>query len=120
MTIDELWIVPGLMILFGAIMCLNPFSVQPIFGYKTRRAMENEVTWEYAQKKAGMIWMISGAVLCAILALLLQLQANAILRYYHWVELLVALVFPFAIVETMLKRRFPKTEEIEDIQKMAK
>ena len=73
-------IIPLTMILFGK-MFMNkpPRRINNIFGYRTKRSMMNEDTWEFAHKCIGKLWFRCGLILLpiSVLAMLSMLNQSA-------------------------------------------
>ncbi len=77
-------------------------------GYRTRRAMQSEEAWAFAQKTAGRLWITAGAAMLCVSAVLCVMV-------YHWMETAV-LYFVLAqaaltlgtvpLTERALKRKF--------------
>ena len=77
-------------------------------GYRTRRAMQSEEAWAFAQKTAGRLWMAAGAAMLCVSAVLCVMV-------YPWMETAV-IYFVLAqaaltlgtvpLTERALKRRF--------------
>ncbi len=74
-------IIPGV-ILFRGIWFLKkpPGKINWQYGYRTRRSVKNQETWEFAHRHCGRVWCIGGSVLMllAMLAMFLVLgQSNS-------------------------------------------
>lgn len=57
-------VIPLLMFGFGAYFRKNaPKEINPYFGYRTKRSMRNQETWQYAHKHCGIqlaVLIVSG------------------------------------------------------------
>ena len=54
---------PLMMVGFGWLFMKNPpKSMNPFFGYNTRRSMKNQDTWDFAQRYFGKLWFVFGLV----------------------------------------------------------
>ena len=50
-------LLPVIMICAGAALRRGKFStINPVSGYRTRRSMQNQQTWDYAQRECGRLW----------------------------------------------------------------
>ncbi len=57
-------IIPLLMVGFGAYFRKKcPKNINPSFGYRTKRSMRNQETWQYAHKHCGNLWFIIGLIM---------------------------------------------------------
>ena len=57
-------IIPLLMVGFGAYFRKNaPKEINPYFGYRTKRSMRNQKTWQYAHKHCGRLWFVIGLIM---------------------------------------------------------
>lgn len=62
-------LLPLIMIFFGRHFIKKaPNDINPIFGYRTKRSMQNKETWEFAHKHFGKIWFIAGLVMLPVSA----------------------------------------------------
>jgi len=79
-------------------------------GYKTKRASINRETWNYAQKYAGKVWIILGAVMLPIsLAVALYAADKGMSEGIDLVlgaAQLVLTGLAFIPIENALKKRF--------------
>lgn len=67
-------ILPLLLVGLGRSFQRNPpKKISPIYGYRTRRSMQNEETWLFAQRYAGGLWFRCGIVLLPVTALVMLL-----------------------------------------------
>ena len=56
-------ITPLLMIGFGLLFIKKPpRRVNSLYGYRTRRSMRNQDTWDFAHQYCGKIWLVCGLV----------------------------------------------------------
>lgn len=57
-------IIPLLMVGFGAYFSKNaPKEINSYFGYRTKRSMRNQETWQYAHKHCGKLWFVIGLIM---------------------------------------------------------
>ena len=50
-------LIPVIMVCAGAALRRGKFStINPVSGYRTRRSMQNQQTWDYAQRECGRLW----------------------------------------------------------------
>ena len=75
-------IIPLLMFGFGAYFRKNaPKEINPYFGYRTKRSMRNQETWQYAHKHCGRLWFVIGLIMlfssyAAMVVMLLTLSRD--------------------------------------------
>lgn len=75
-------IIPLLMFGFGAYFRKNaPKEINPYFGYRTKRSMRNQETWQYAHKHCGKLWFVIGLIMlflsyAAMVVMLLTLSRD--------------------------------------------
>lgn len=120
--------IPVLMLIFGMVFARNaPKTINYVYGYRTKRSMLNQDTWEFAQAYFGRLWKRVGAILLP-LSILFSLPMlwmkeddkqgilTAVLEGVQLVVLIVS-IFP---VEKALKREFDeqgRRREPEDMEK---
>lgn len=64
-------LLPILMLVFGIVSARNaPKKINNIYGYRTRRSMLNQETWEYAHAYFGRLWKQLGGIMLPISILL--------------------------------------------------
>ena len=70
---------PLLMIGFGLLfMKKPPKRINSLFGYRTKRSMMNQDTWDFAHQYCGKIWLVCGLVIIplSLLPILLVVGKN--------------------------------------------
>ena len=70
---------PLLMIGFGLLfMKKPPKRINSLFGYRTKRSMMNQDTWNFAHQYCGKIWLVCGLVIIplSLLPILLVVGKN--------------------------------------------
>ena len=56
-------ITPLIMVGFGLLFMKHPpKSINPLYGYRTRRSMRNQDTWNFAHHYYGKLWLVCGLV----------------------------------------------------------
>lgn len=56
-------IIPLIMVGFGMLFMKNPpKSINSFYGYRTRRSMKNQDTWDFAHYYCGKLWLVCGLV----------------------------------------------------------
>ena len=71
--------IPLLMIGFGLLfMKKPPKRINSLFGYRTKRSMMNQDTWNFAHQYCGKIWLVCGLVIIplSLLPILLVVGKN--------------------------------------------
>ena len=113
-------VIPLLMFGFGAYFRKNaPKEINPYFGYRTKRSMRNQETWQYAHKHCGKLWFVIGLImlllsyaLMVVMLLTLNRDTSTVGTYggiICGVQLAVLIVSCFP-TELALKKKFD-TEE---------
>ena len=60
-------LMPLFMIGFGWMFMTNaPKGINTSFGYRTKRSMKNQDTWDFAHKHFGKTWFVCGLVLIPV------------------------------------------------------
>ena len=70
---------PLLMIGFGLLfMKKPPKRINSLFGYRTKRSMMNQDTWDFAHQYCGKIWLVCGLVIIplSLLPIMLVIGKN--------------------------------------------
>ena len=109
-------LIPATMIGFGRMMEKKPpREINSIYGYRTKRSMKSQDTWDFAHEYCGRLWVKAGWALVplAVLGQALTLLCPDVQSMCNWslvpttVETVVmaATIFP---VERALKRNFDK------------
>ena len=56
-------LIPGTMVLFGYVWKKHPpKTINGIYGYRTRRSMQNWATWEFAHQYCARLWRKLGCI----------------------------------------------------------
>ncbi len=101
-----------LCMLFGGLMLYKLPAGKPngIYGYRTRRSMASQEAWDYANKRAGKIWLVTCGILAALFLIsrLITPLDKGTLTYLHFFIGLTLLFLPVFIVEKELKSKFGK------------
>jgi len=106
-------LIPIIMIIAGNSMRLGKFkTINSIVGYRTRRSMKNQQTWDYAQRECGRLWMRWGVLMllpaAVIMLLLLGKEIPTVGTVGGIVTVLQMLppLLSIAIVEKKLREKF--------------
>ena len=79
-------LVPILMLAFGRVMRKNPpKDINGVYGYRTKRSMQNQDTWDFAHACCGKLWQKLGWILL-VPSILVQLP------FIHGTENQIAVV----------------------------
>ena len=105
---------PAVMVGLGRKFLKNPpKTINGAYGYRTRRSMQNQDTWDFAQKELGRIWLAVGKVMLPLAAAVqaLTLLCSTPVAVCLWsipitTAELVAMVLTLVPVERALKRNF--------------
>ena len=108
-------IIPAIMIVFGALFLHRPpKEINVLYGYRTRRSMQNKDTWSFAHHYCGRLWLVCGVVLVPItitgMVLLRTQEEGAVTSIGGLFSLLqlVVLVVTIFPVERALRRTFDR------------
>ena len=67
-------LIPIIMIIAGNSMRLGKFkTINSIVGYRTRRSMKNQQTWDYAHRECGRLWVRWGVLMLVPAAVIMLL-----------------------------------------------
>lgn len=104
-------IIPTLMITFGMVWRKHPpKNINWIYGYRSRRSMKNNKTWEFAHLYQAKVWRWSGIILLIfslIFALLFKESYKEIPAWIFYIELAI-MVLSILPTELALSKRFDK------------
>ena len=108
-----LLLMPLFMIVFGRMFMTNaPKDINTSFGYRTKRSMKNQDTWDFAHKHFGKTWFICGLVLIPVslvpMFLVMSREADVV-RTTGFIILGIQLVLMLGAIlptETALKNNF--------------
>lgn len=106
-------LIPIIMIIAGNSMRLGKFkTINSIVGYRTRRSMQNQQTWDYAQRECGRLWVRWGVLMLlptAVLMLLLlgkEIPTVGTVGGIVTVLQMLPLFLSIVIVEKKLREKF--------------
>lgn len=106
-------LIPIIMIIAGNSMRLGKFkTINSIVGYRTRRSMQNQQTWDYAQRECGRLWVRWGVLMLlptAVLMLLLlgkEIPTVGTVGGIVTVLQMIPLFLSIVIVEKKLREKF--------------
>ena len=104
---------PIIMIIAGNSMRLGKFkTINSTVGYRTRRSMQNQQTWDYAQRECGRLWVRWGVLMlvpAAVIMLLLlgkEIPTIGTVGGIFTVLQMLPLLLSIAIVEKKLREKF--------------
>ena len=114
----DLLLIPILLLGFGALLRYSP-PPKPdrFFGYRSKRAMQNETTWLFAQRYCGFVWMRLGflflvvAILFIVYCYLTDIIITDVIILLPLAIQLLLLLTSIAVVEYQLRRQFPDQTE---------
>ena len=106
-------LIPVIMVCTGAALRRGKFStINPVSGYRTRRSMQNQQTWDYAQREFGRLWMRWGVLMlvsAAVIMLLLlgkEVPTIGTVGGIFTVLQMLPLLLSIAVIEKKLRRTF--------------
>ena len=98
--------VPILMLVTGIVFQKHaPKEINGFIGYRTRRSMQSQEAWDYANKRMGEIWLALGVILLVVSIPLTLLFAENGLTI-AMIAQVVALILSIIPVEVELKAKF--------------
>lgn len=99
-------LIPILILVIGIIFQKHaPKEINGFIGYRTRRSMQSQEAWDYANKRMGEIWLALGVILLVVtipLSLLLGENGVAVLVIAQTIALILSII----PVEMELKEKF--------------
>jgi len=106
-------LIPIIMIITGNSMRLGKFkTINSIVGYRTRRSMKNQQTWDYAHRECGLLWRRWGSTMLVltVIAMLLFMGEDtdhiggvgSVITVLQMIPLFLSIV----IVEKKLREKF--------------
>ena len=102
-----------IMIIAGNSMRLGKFkTINSIVGYRTRRSMKNQQTWDYAHRECGLLWRRWGStrLVLTVIAMLLFMGEDTdhigVVGSVITVLQMIPLFLSIVIVEKKLREKF--------------
>lgn len=106
-------LLPVIMICTGAALRRGKFStINPVSGYRTRRSMQNQQTWDYAHRECGLLWRRWGSTMLVltVIAMLLFMGEDTdhigVVGSVITVLQMIPLFLSIVIVEKKLREKF--------------
>lgn len=106
-------LIPIIMIIVGNSMRLGKFkTINSIVGYRTRRSMKNQQTWDYAHRECGLLWRRWGSTMLVltVIAMLLFMGEDTdhigVVGSVITVLQMIPLFLSIVIVEKKLREKF--------------
>lgn len=106
-------LIPIIMIIAGNSMRLGKFkTINSIVGYRTRRSMKNQQTWDYAHRECGLLWRRWGSTMLVltVIAMLLFMGEDTdhigVVGSVITVLQMIPLFLSIVIVEKKLREKF--------------
>lgn len=87
-------------------------TINPVSGYRTRRSMQNQQTWDYAQRECGLLWRRWGSTMLVltVIAMLLFMGEDTdhigVVGSVITVLQMIPLFLSIVIVEKKLREKF--------------
>ncbi len=108
-------LMPCTMIGFGRVFAKGgPKQINSLYGYRTKRSMQNRETWAFAHRYFGRLWRIGGwvtaplSVLPMLWALGRDVETVAYVGLAVVMVQLIPLLLPMFATERALRRTFDK------------
>lgn len=99
-------LIPILILVIGIVFQKHaPKEINGFIGYRTRRSMQSQEAWDYANKRMGEIWLALGVILLVVSIPLTLLFAENGLTI-AMIAQVVALILSIIPVEVELKAKF--------------
>lgn len=106
-------LIPIIMIIAGNSMRLGKFkTINYTVGYRTRRSMKNQQTWDYAHRECGLLWRRWGSTMLVltVIAMLLFMGEDTdhigVVGSVITVLQMIPLFLSIVIVEKKLREKF--------------
>ena len=98
-------LIPIIMIIAGNSMRLGKFkTINSIVGYRTRRSMKNQQTWDYAHRECGLLWRRWGSTMLVFMGE--DTDHIGVVGSVITVLQMIPLFLSIAIVEKKLREKF--------------
>lgn len=106
-------LIPIVMVIFGSVFVKHPpGSINMAYGYRTKRSMKNQETWDFAHEYCGRIWKNAG-IISLIITLLISFAVFfmdddgagyiSLILVHLQLVILIGSIYP---VEKALKKNF--------------
>jgi hypothetical protein len=95
-----------------------PKEINYIYGYRTKRSMISQGTWDYANRRTGQLWFKIGITLLAVITIskfFIPIPAEK-LSLIHTGVSLIGLFVSIPIIERELKMNFDRYGNPKSIQ----
>ena len=106
-------LIPIIMFIAGNSMRLGKFkTINSIVGYRPRRSMKNQQTWDYAHRECGLLWRRWGSTMLVltVIAMLLFMGEDTdhigVVGSVITVLQMIPLFLSIVIVEKKLREKF--------------
>jgi len=106
-------IVPITMIVVGCLYTKKPpKDINGFYGYRTHKSMQNRLTWNFAHKLIGKLWLTIGIVSLIITMFILALLFNRDTQLIAYTGIgilivqIVGMICPIFVTEKALNERF--------------
>jgi uncharacterized membrane protein len=97
-------------LLGSALMTSPPSKINPLVGYRTKRSMRSQETWDFAQRYAAERMAAGGIVMIALSLLSYFIPVDADYKQMGGIVLLVlCCIYMIVGTELALKKKFPKS-----------
>jgi uncharacterized membrane protein len=110
-------LIPIIMILVGLLLKFKPPSkINCVYGYRTTRSMKSQKTWDYAQRRIGVLWLYIGVILyfVIIISMLFSPVSKEHLSFIHGSIGMIALIIGIPFVEKELKEKFDENGNLKN------
>ncbi len=79
-------LIPTVMVVFGVVfMHKTPKKINTIFGYRTRRSMKDEKSWDYAHHYFGRLWAKWGSIIFFLSIIILINVSSKSVETISWI-----------------------------------
>ena len=107
-----IFIIPVLIIIIGYFMYkYPPKKINWVVGYRTRKSMNNEENWKFANQYCGKLWIKTGLIMLAITLVFYTIFYLNVVRYTENILAILVLIqvaiiiLPIFIVENKIKNK---------------
>lgn len=115
-------LIPIVMVIFGNVFTKHPpGSINMAYGYRTKRSMKNQETWDFAHEYCGRIWKNAG-IITLIISLLISFAVFfldddgagyiSLILVHLQLVILIGSIYP---VEKALKKNFDDNGNRKDV-----
>lgn len=103
-------LIPAIMFIIGLVWVSNPpKNINSLYGYRTKRSMRSQETWDFAHRLTSKIWLITGLIMGILSIIVFNAFENKdtgrVVIAFIQIAIMMSTIIP---VEIILKVKFDK------------